>query len=66
MHNTTAEISGKTWLASCLGTLPSIHSSHGNFMIMLSAGRERETSKSVEKILSQLPEATAWMNYQNE
>lgn len=35
-------------------------------MIVLSTERERETSKSVEKILSQLPEATAWMNYWNE
>lgn len=64
--DTTTQTSGKTQLATCLGTLPSTQSSLENFMIMLTAERERETSKSVEKIPSKLPKATAQMNYQNE
>lgn len=63
---TTTQSSGQGQLAACLRALPCIRSSLGPFRILLSEERGRETSKSVEKIPSELPEATAWMHVRNE
>lgn len=65
MLDTTTQSSGQGQLAACLRALPCIRSSLGPFRIMLSEERGRETSKSVEKIPSELPEATAWMHVRN-
>lgn len=66
MLDTTAQSSGQSQLAACLRALPSIQRSLQPFRIMLSEEMGRETWKSVEKIPSELPEATAWMNFRNE